>query len=103
MPSLTGPEQPRWYRTPKEVAIPIEAIVRVSNLEEVAIRIKLDGITKTATVPSEVVDEDKMVVMGTLIGEIGPGDVVLISLPPSSMGGTIFQLKRDHLSPLLVS
>ena len=100
--SQTGPEQPRWYRSPSDVAVPIESIVRVPNLEEVAIRIKLDGITKTATVPSEIVDEEKMVVRGTLIGEIGQGDVVLISLPPSSMGGTILQLKRDLL-PQLVS
>lgn len=101
MTSLTGPEQPRWYRSPSEVTIPIESIVKVSNLEEVAIRIKLDGITKTATVPSDVVDEGRMVVRGTLIGEIGQGDVVLISLPPSSMGGTMLQLKRDLLSKLV--
>lgn len=100
--SQTGPEQPRWYRSPSEVLVPIDRIIRVPNLEEVAIRIRLDGITKTATVPSDVVNEEKMVVMGTLIGEIGQGDVVLISLPPSSMGGTILELKRELL-PELVS
>lgn len=100
MTSQTGPEQPRWYISPSEIEVPIDAIVRVPNLEEVAIRIKLNGTTKTATVPSHVVDEGRMVVRGTLVGEIGSGDVVLISLPPSSMGGTIVQMKRELLSEL---
>ena len=102
MNSLT-PEQPRWYRSPTRVGVPIEAFERANHLEEVAVRVKLDGITKTATVPIGAFDEARMAVRGLLIGESSSGEFVLISLPPSSMGGTTIQLKREFLSQLLVA
>lgn len=95
-----GPEQPRWNTSRTVIDIPVEEIQRGPFSEEIGIRIRLDGTTKTAIVPTEAVDEENKVVRGTVIGYLENGKVILIALPPSSMGRTILQIKREVLEAI---
>ncbi|MBI4201293.1 MAG: hypothetical protein HY531_03265 [Chloroflexi bacterium] len=81
-----APEQPRWYRTPEEFDLPIEAIEKGPFAEEVAISVRINGGVKSAFVPASAVDQKKKTVKAAKVGEIG--SFVLVSLPPGSMGRT---------------
>ena len=101
MTGQTGPQGPRWYTLPSEVDVPVEEIVVGPYSEELGVRIKIDGFTKEAVVPAGAVDREKKVVRGTIIGEAQEGNVILVVLPPSSMGRTILEMKREILERLV--
>ena len=98
MPEQMSPEQPRWYATPQEVDVPVERIERGPFPEEVAVRVWLNGGSKTALVPTLAVNEARKTVKATATGEIG--DYVLVALPPGSLGQTILKMSKQMLGEL---
>ena len=93
------PQGPRWYTTPRIIDIPVEEIVKGPYPDEIGVRIKLNGLMKTAVVPSEAVNEDAKTVRGTIIGETDEG--LLLVLPATSMGRTIIEVKQEVLNQLV--
>lgn len=98
MPEQMAPRQPSWYASPEEIDVKVQEIEQGPFPEEIAILVNVVGGSKTALVPASAVDLDKKTVTGLIIGEIA--GMVLVALPPSSMGKTILQMSQDSIKEL---